>query len=106
MKKVLLLGASVLLLSTFTPQEADAQWRRGYGYGRVGPRAVVVAPRYRGYAYRRGPGWGPAVGLGVLGGVALGAAAAGAYGYADPCLRQQQVYDIYGNVVWQTVCVC
>jgi hypothetical protein len=42
----------------------------------------------------------------VLGGVALGAAAAGAYGYADPCLRQQQVYDIYGNVVWQTVRVC
>jgi hypothetical protein len=96
----------VLLLSTFTPQEADAQ-RRGYGYGRAGPRGVVVAPRYRGgYAYRRGPGWGPAVGLGVLGGVALGAAAAGAYGYADPCLRQQQVYDAYGNVVWQTVRVC
>jgi hypothetical protein len=36
----------------------------------------------------------------------VGAAAAGAYGYADPCLRQQQVYDIYGNIVWQTVRVC
>jgi hypothetical protein len=106
MKKLMLLGASVLLLSTFTPQEADAQ-RRGYGYGRAGPRGVVVAPRYRGgYAYRRGRGWGPAVGLGVLGGAALGAAAAGAYGYTDPCLRQQQVYDLYGNVVWQTVRVC
>jgi hypothetical protein len=108
MKKVLLLGASVVLLSTFTPQEADAQWRRGYG--RVGPRAVVVAPGYRGYrgyGYRRGPGWGPAVGLGVLGGAALGAAAAGAYGYyGAPCLRQQQVYDGWGNAYWQTVRVC
>jgi hypothetical protein len=104
MKKVLLLGASVLLLGTFAPQEADAQWRGGYGRG--GPRGVVVAPRYRGYGYRRGRGWGPAVGLGVLGGVALGAAAAGAYGYADPCLRQQQVYDGWGNAYWQTVRVC
>ena len=83
MKRILLLGASVLLLSTFIPQEADAQGRRGFA--RAGPRGVVVVPRGRpGYAYRPGRGWGPAVGLGVLGGAALGAAAASAYGYADP----------------------
>ena len=54
---------------------------RGYGYG-------------RGY----GRGWGvpAAVGLGVLGAAAVGAAA---YGYSDPCVQQQQVYDMYGNVV-------
>ena len=31
---------------------------------------------------------------------------AAAYGYSDPCVRQQQVYDMYGNVVWQPVRVC
>jgi hypothetical protein len=44
-----------------------------------------------------------AVGLGVLGAAAVGAAA---YGYSDPCVQQQQAYDMYGNVVWQAVRVC
>jgi hypothetical protein len=44
-----------------------------------------------------------AVGLGVLGAAAVGAAA---YGYSDPCVQQQQVYDMYGNVVLQPVRVC
>ena len=50
-------------------------------------------------------GWGvpAAVGLGVLGAAAVGAAA---YGYSDPCVQQQQVYDMYGNVVLQPVRVC
>jgi hypothetical protein len=55
-------------------------------------------------------GWGPAVGLGVLGAAAVGAAVAapyyGSYGYADPCLQQQEVYDAYGRIVLRTVRVC
>jgi hypothetical protein len=121
MKKLLILAASATALLTFVPQEADAQgMRRGArgGVVAVGPRGAVVARRgvvrggygygRRGYAYgpyRRGYGWGPAVGVGILGAAALGAAAAStypAYGYADPCLRQVQ--DYYGNVVWQRVC--
>ena len=61
--------------------------------------------------YRRGyyrPGVGAAVGLGILGGAALGAAAAAPYyGYGgDPCLRQQQVIDAWGNAQWTYVRVC
>jgi len=115
MKKMLLLGASALLLTTMIPENADAQGRRGVG--RVGgARMGVVRPGFRpgyrpGYAYRRGYGWGPAVGLGVLGAAALGAAVAApaygyGYGYSDPCLRRQQVVDQWGNAYWQTVPVC
>jgi hypothetical protein len=116
MKKVLLLAASVLMLTAFLPEEADAQGRvyrgpRG-GAVAVGPRGRVVGVRrgygYRpGYVYRRGYGWGPAAAVGVLGAAALGAAvAAPAYGY-DPCLRQQQVIDPYtGYATWQYVRVC
>ena len=113
MKHLLLIAGSTLLFSTLVPEPADAQsgMRRGAYRGGVVRRGVVVRPGIRpGYAYRRGyyggPGWGPAVGLGVLGGAALGAAAVSAGGLVDPCLRQQQVYDVYGNVVWQTVRVC
>ena len=28
------------------------------------------------------------------------------YGYADPCLQQQEVYDAYGRIVLRTVRVC
>jgi hypothetical protein len=39
--------------------------------------------------------------------VALGAAAAPYYGYGgDPCLRQQQVVDAWGNAQWTYVRVC
>ena len=111
MKKLLLLAASTMALMTFIPEQADAQGRRGVGPrgGVVVARRGVVRPgvRYgaRGYGYRRGGGWGvpAAVGLGVLGAAAVGAAA---YGYSDPCVQQQQAYDMYGNVVWQPVRVC
>ena len=112
MKRLMLLGASALILATFVPQEADAQQGRR---GVRGPGSGVVVGRgirapgyaYRG-GYRRGRGWGPAVGLGALGlGVLGAAAAANAYGgYADPCLRQQEVYDPWGRIVIQTVRVC
>src|SRR4051812_36827109 len=116
MKKFLLLAASTMALMAFIPEPADAQVRRGGGVRAGGPRGggVVARPgggrpgvryRARGYGYRRGGGWGvpAAVGLGVLGAAAVGAAA---YGYSDPCVRNQQVYDMYGNVVWQPVRVC
>ena len=113
MRHVILLAASALFLTTLVPEPAEAQGR-GYRGGGGGRGAVVrhgVRPgyAYRGGGYRRGRGWGPAVGLGVLG-AAVGAAAAGTYyggyGYADPCLQQQEVYDAYGNIVLQTVRVC
>ena len=93
-------------------EPADAQGRRfGVRAGVVrGPVIARRGPVY-GYGYRRGyrPGVGAAVGLGLLGGAALGAAAAApyyGYGYADPCLRQQQVVDAWGNVRWAYVRVC
>src|SRR4051812_1914997 len=105
MKKLVLLAASALFLTMLVPEPADAQAgvRRGAYRGGVARGGVVARRGYRGgYAYRggygyrggyrRGPGWAPAVGLGVLGAAAVGAAAAapyyGGYGYADPCVRQ------------------
>jgi hypothetical protein len=117
MKRVLLLAASALMLTAFVPEQADAQGRRFGVRGGVvrGPVIVGRGPVYgypRGYyGYRRGyygPGLGAAVGLGILGGAALGAAAAAPYyGYGgDPCLRQQQVIDAWGNAQWTYVRVC
>jgi len=112
MKRVLLLAAAALTLTAFVPEQADAQVRR---FGVRGPVVVGRGPIYaypRGYyGYRRGyyrPGVGAAVGLGVLGAAALGAAAAAPYyGYGgDPCLRQQQVIDAWGNAQWTYVRVC
>ena len=115
MKQVLILAASALVIAMLTPEPADAQVvvRRGGRVGVVG-RGVAVRPVRRGYVYRRGygPGTAAAVGLGVLGAAAVGAAVAApygygyGYGYGDPCLRQQQVADGWGNVYWQTVRVC
>ena len=116
MKRVLLLAASALVLTAFVPEQADAQGR-GWGRGGLarGPVIVGRGPVYgyprRYYGNRRGyygPGLGAAVGLGILGGAALGAAAAAPYyGYGgDPCLRQQQVIDAWGNAQWTYVRVC
>src|ERR1051325_2678707 len=100
MKHVLLLAASALVLTAFIPEPADAQVRR-FGVRR-GPVIVGRGPIYaypRGYyGYRRGyygPGVGAALGLGILGGAALGAAAAAPY-YANPCVQPQQVIDAWG----------
>jgi hypothetical protein len=118
MNKLIVAIACGSVLSAFVAHDADAQVRRGVRG--VGPRgAIAVGPRGGvavrrgygpGYAYRRGYGWGPAaVGVGVLGAAALGAAAAAPYygGYgADACLQQQQVVDQWGNYGWRTVRVC
>jgi hypothetical protein len=61
-------------------------------------RGPVIVGRGPVYGYRRGyygPGLGAAVGLDILGGAALGAAAAAPY-YTDPCLQPQQVIDAWG----------
>src|SRR5215207_7021198 len=78
MKRVLLLAASALMLTAFVPEQADAQGRRFGVRGGV-VRGPVIAGRGPVYDYPRGyygPGLGAAVGLGILGGAALGAAAA------------------------------
>jgi hypothetical protein len=109
MKRVVLLAASALVLTAFVPEQADAQGRRFGVRGGVVRGPVYAYPRGY-YGYRRGyrPGVGAAVGLGILGGAALGAAAAAPYyGYGgNPCLRQQQVIDAWGNAQWTYVRVC
>ena len=125
MKHVLTLAASALMLTVLLPPDAEAQRRGvrvGGGYRAVGARRVVVAgPRYRGGYYRRG--YRPGLGI-AAGALAVGAAAAaapyyyggtyaypstyygGTYAYpADPCLRQQRVWNGYGYQ-WQWVQVC
>jgi hypothetical protein len=110
MKRALLLAASALVLTAFVPEQADAQGRRFGVRGGVVRGPVYAYPRGY-YGYRRGyyrPGVGAAVGLGVLGAAALGAAAAAPYyGYGgNPCLRQQQVVDAWGRAQWAYVRVC
>src|SRR3954468_12125817 len=81
MKRALLLAASALVLTAFVPEQADAQGRRFGVRGGVVRGPVYAYPRGS-YGYRRGyyrPGVGAAVGLGVLGAAALGAAAAAPY---------------------------
>lgn len=111
MKRLLILGASTLLLASLVPDEASAQrirgggltWggqsfgtagaafaqRRGVGRGVAVRRGVVGGPRVG--AVRRGWGWGvpAAVGFGV--GVAATAAA------ADQCWR-------WNGAQWVNVC--
>jgi hypothetical protein len=62
---VVALGALVLALVTFSPNSAEAGWRRGWGWGGpgvhvyVGPRYGYWGPRYyRPYAYGYGYPYG------------------------------------------------
>jgi hypothetical protein len=127
--------ASALTLMVLMPVDAEAQRRGvrvGGAYRAVGVRAVRpgygVAVARRGYygGYRGGyyrPGLGLAVGAGAIAAGAAAAAAAspyyggygyGGYGYpyggyaypaANPCLRQQQVWNGYGyQLQWVQVC--
>src|SRR4051794_36030379 len=115
MKRALLLAASALVLTAFASEQADAQGRRFGVRGGVG-RGPVIVGRGRVYGYPRGyygyrrgyygPGLGAAVGLGILGGAALGAAAAAPYyGYGGaPRFRPQQGIDAGGKAQWARVC--
>ena len=86
-RKILTGGLAALTLgmtvaATATP--ADAQWRGGWGGGWGG--------------YHRGWGGPGPWAAGAIGGLALGAIAAGAYnGYG--CVANQPVYDNWGNFV-------
>jgi hypothetical protein len=56
-----------------------------------------------------GGGWGPAVGLGVAGGLAAGAIGGSYYAnsYGDNCVQYQPAYDAYGNYIGsQAINVC
>ncbi|MFV0279189.1 MAG: hypothetical protein ACK5JM_00345 [Rhodoblastus sp.] len=84
------LTLGVTMAATITP--ADAWGRHGYrpGYGYGGGWG------YRGYrGYRGGYGAGPWI-AGAIGGLALGAMAAGAYNNYG-CIANQPVYDAWGN---------
>jgi hypothetical protein len=113
MMAVLLAGLTMVpAMATLGAGTAEAGYRRAYvgprgGVAVAGPRGVYVRPGYRGY---RGPNPG-AVAAGVVGGLALGAIAAGAagayggpgygYGYgaygAPSCIANQPIYDGWGN---------
>ena len=79
MKRLFLLAVSTLMLTSLAPEQADAR-RLGVRAGVVG-RGPVIVGRGPVYGYRRGyrPGVGAAIGLGVLGAAAVGAAAAAPY---------------------------
>ena len=96
----LALGAGVAV-STTAPAEAAP----------CGPHGCYGGHYYGGYGgYRHNGGWGPAVGLGILGGVIAGAAIANSgpyygpgpyYGYGDGCWRPRPVYNAWGRYVGQ-----
>jgi hypothetical protein len=88
----LALGAGVAV-STTAPAEAQAWHQRGY-YG----------------GHWRNGWWGPAIGLGILGGAIAGAAVAnpGPYygpgpaygpGPGDPCWQPRPMYDAWGRYI-------
>jgi len=98
----MLVAAAALVLTAFVPEKAEAQYRR-WGYGGY-PRYYGYGYRYPRPYYRPGLGVGAAVGLGILGGAALGAAAAAPY--YDPCVRRREVIDAWGYPRLAYVRVC
>lgn len=90
MRKIIAGGVAALTLgatvaATATP--ADAQWRGRGGWGGGG------------WGHHRGWGGPGPWAAGAIGGLALGALAAGAYngGYGYGCVARQPVYDNWGN---------
>ena len=127
-KSVIAAGAVALALAT-TIAPATAVWRGGGGFHGGGWRGGGMHAWHgggfnggwrggHGYGWRgHGWGWGPAIGLGILGGYAAGSALGygyGAYdygydapygygynsGYGD-CIAYQPVYNTWGVVVGQ-----
>ena len=104
----LAIGAGVAV-STTAPAEAapPTTWNHGGLYGHNGSYGHGGDYGHGGY-WGHGGGWGPAVGLGIVGGVIAGAAIANsgsyygsepAYGYGDPCVQAQPMYDSWGRYV-------
>jgi hypothetical protein len=87
----------------------SSEWNRGGLYG-----SHPSYPSGRNWRSDRDRGgFGPAVGLGIVGGAIAGAAIANSYGYdgggyyGDPCWRPQPTYDAWGRFVGnQLVNVC
>jgi len=104
---VLAIGAGVAV-STSAPAAAapPAPWNHSGFYGHSGS----YGHNYYGHNYYgRGGGWGPAVGLGIVGGVIAGAAIANSQSYYGPdpyyadsgCWQPRTMYDAWGRYVGQ-----
>lgn len=103
-------SAALVLTSTLLTAVPQAEARPGYYSG----RHYYAGPVYR---HHRGNA-GAAAAAGVIGGLALGALAAGAanrggyyesypaYGYGDCYVTRQRVYDGWGYPRWRRVQVC
>jgi hypothetical protein len=121
-KKVLVAGLCAITIAgtvtVTTPTPAEAQYKV-YGGNKVygGGRAYRAAPRYAYPAYRHRSGnRGAAVAAGVVGGLALGALAAGAarpaYGYGAPVyggdcyVVNRQYVDAWGRPFIRRESVC
>ncbi len=91
-RKFLTVGVAALTLgaTALSATPASAQWRHHGGWGGGG-------------WHRGGGGWGAPAAAGIVGGLALGAIAAGAasggYGGGYGCVANQPVYDDWGNFV-------
>ncbi|WP_406853660.1 hypothetical protein ABEG18_13945 [Alsobacter sp. KACC 23698] len=133
--KTLVLAASALAAVAAFTLPAEAAWRGGGAGFRPGGfhggawRGGGWGYRGGGWGYRggywRGGGWGAPVAAGLVGGLALGALAAPAYGYGygypgygygyapayvggyGTCyIERQRVYDAWGRMFIRRVRVC
>jgi hypothetical protein len=104
--------AALLIGASATPSAAIGAWHGGGGWhgGGWGHGGGWRGGGWHGGRWGGGRwGWGPAVGLGVAGGLIAGSALAYPYygGYYNGCVQYQPAYDAYGNYVGtQAVNVC
>jgi hypothetical protein len=103
--------AASFAVSTSSPAAAagSSVWNHA---GMYGSHAAYSGPHNWRSDGDRG-GFGPALGLGIVGGAIAGAVVANSYGYdggayyGDPCWRPQPTYDAWGRFVGnQMVNVC
>ena len=79
------------------PAEAQ-QYRHGAGHsGRAWQGAGRSGHWHGGGQGWRGGYWGPAVGLGILGGALMGSGYPYYYGDDDGCYQYQAIYDSWGR---------
>jgi hypothetical protein len=96
-----LVGAASFGAMALAPIEAQAQYRQGWAAPGAARAPVVGRPYAGGRPYYGGPthhrrGWGPgAAAAGVIGGLALGALAAGAFSAPPPPPAYEPVRRVY-----------